>query len=211
MKFFNIPPLFRIFAGSRLHWNIRQKEKILYLSFDDGPHPEATPAVLKILEAHQIEATFFCVGENVQKYPEVYQEIRKQGHQVGNHTFHHLNGWKTPADEYLEDIAHCREYVDSDLFRPPYGRMQRAQMNRLPSHYHIILWSALAGDFDPDCDARDCLKRMIRFTRPGAIIVLHDNVKTIHKVLEILPDYIRYCMSKGYTFAGLTPQLFHTA
>lgn len=208
MKFYNIPPLFRFFAGSRLSWHIPQKEKKVYLSFDDGPHPEATLAVLEILESFQVEATFFCVGENVQKYPQVYQTILEKGHQTGNHTFHHLNGWKTSAAEYLEDIARCREYVHSDLFRPPYGRISREQLQLLPEHYRVVLWSALAGDFDPDCDARDCLRRMIRFTRPGAVIVLHDNVKTIQKVLEILPEYIRYCKSKGYTFAGISPELF---
>jgi peptidoglycan/xylan/chitin deacetylase (PgdA/CDA1 family) len=208
MKFYNIPPLFRYFAGRRLIWRVPGKEKKIYLTFDDGPHPEATPAVLSILDEHQIQATFFCVGENVVKHPAVYDQLLKAGHQTGNHSFHHLNGWNVSLSEYMNDVALCQEVVDSKLFRPPYGRITRAQIRSLSPTFSIILWSALAGDFDPECDADDCLKRIIRYTCPGSIIVLHDNIKTIDKVKQILPAYIRYCISKGYTFEVIKPELF---
>jgi len=208
MKFYNIPPLFRFFAGSRLKWRVPGNEKKIYLTFDDGPHPEATPAVLSILAEHGIPATFFCVGENVVKHPVVYNQILKEGHQTGNHTFHHLNGWNTDTAVYEADIARCREVVDSGLFRPPYGRIKKQQSRIVSKEYTIVLWSALAGDFDPDCDADDCLKRILRYTRPGSIIVLHDNIKTIEKVKQILPAYIRHCKMKGYTFEVIKPDLF---
>lgn len=207
MNFFHIPPIIRYFSGPFLTWSVAEKGKNIYLTFDDGPHPDATNIILDILKESGIKATFFCVGENTIRFPEVYNSIIGQGHQTANHTFNHLKGWKASKSEYIENVEKCNSVINSELFRPPYGRIKRSQARELSKKYKIIMWSILAGDYDRSSSPDDCLKRLKRHTKPGAIIVLHDNIKTIEKVKQILPAYISYCKSKGYTFEVIKPEL----
>ena len=153
-------------------WSIPVNDKILYLTFDDGPHPEATPFVLKELKQHNALATFFCIGKNVVSYPGIYKQIINEGHSVGNHTYNHLNGWKTSNDDYLKDIALASHEIDSDLFRPPYGRITSFQAKNLKPAMKgkdpkVIMWDVLSGDFDIDCTPQQCLSNVLLASVPG--------------------------------------------
>src|SRR5699024_6210653 len=142
----------------------------LYLTFDDGPIPDVTEEILNILQSYDVKATFFCVGANVERYPSIFEKIKAGGHQTGNHTFHHLKGWKTPIESYLNDIDRCNQLVPSRLFRPPYGRGTKAQYNRL-KNFEIIMWDVLSGDFDPSLRPEKCLQNVLKHTQNGSIIV----------------------------------------
>ena len=161
-----------------LIWEIKTSSKDVYLTFDDGPDPEVTPWVLDQLKAHNAKATFFCVGENVDKYPEVYKRILAEGHAVGNHTYNHLNGWETPYDKYIVNVKKCGHTFGSLLFRPPHGRMTRKQIRKLRSRYKIIMWSLLSGDFDKSISVTECAYNTVQYTEPGNIIVFHDSQKS---------------------------------
>lgn len=178
--------------------------KTLYITFDDGPNPETTPAILDILEDYDAKATFFCVGENVTRYPEHYQSIIEAGHGVGNHAYNHLKGWETNTDEYVENVKKCSEVVNSPLFRPPYGKMKRAQQRILRRQFNIIMWTVLSRDYDPKVDAETCLKKSLKYTCPGAIVIFHDHLKTIHKIKYVLPKYLAEVKAKGYTLKVLS-------
>ena len=184
-------------------WFVPTREKTLYLTFDDGPIPEVTPFVLDTLAEHGAQATFFCVGENVHKHPEVYRRILEEGHAVGNHTFHHLNGWKTPTEAYLDNVARCAELVESPLFRPPYGRLTQAQAKRLNPTYRLVMWDVLAKDYDPTTDAEACFQNVSRHARPGSIVVLHDSLKAQHNLRVVLPRILAFFGEKGFSFQKL--------
>ncbi len=181
-------------------WDIPTEEKVLYFTFDDGPIPEVTPMVLDILRDFSAKATFFCVGDNVRKYPKIFERILSEGHSVGNHTFHHLNGWKTPKEIYLDDVEQCHKLVSSKLFRPPYGKITREQAHTLKSDYKIIMWDILCGDFDRRVTSNDCFARMKKHASPGSIIVLHDSLKTQKCVRQALPTTLQFFMDQGYRF-----------
>jgi peptidoglycan/xylan/chitin deacetylase (PgdA/CDA1 family) len=159
----------------------------VFLSFDDGPHPDSTPQLLALLDRLEIKASFFCLGNQVLKYPKLYRDIILAGHTVGLHGHAHLSGWKTSDTRYFEDIKKCRESIDSNLFRPPYGRLTYTQYKYLKTHYQIVLWDIMPGDFDPEIDATQLLKRITVNARPGSIIVLHDSPDTIGKLESLLP------------------------
>ncbi len=184
-------------------WRKDKKEKKIYLTFDDGPIPEVTPWVLDVLKENIIEATFFCVGENVVKHPEIYQRIIQEKHAIGNHTYHHVNGWKTPLPEYLKDVEQCAACVDSNLFRPPYGRIRKKQQKELEQHYSIILWDVLSGDYDQKTSPQQCLENVITHYRNGSIIVFHDSRKASVNMQYALPRFIEDAKSKGFVFAKL--------
>jgi len=189
-------------------WSIPVNDKILYLTFDDGPHPEATPFVLKELKKHNALATFFCIGKNVVSYPGIYKQIINEGHSVGNHTYNHLNGWKTSNDDYLKDIALASHEIDSDLFRPPYGRITSFQAKNLKpvmkgKEPKVIMWDVLSGDFDPDCTAQQCLSNVLFASVPGAIVVFHDSEKAFPKLEYTLPRMLSHFSEKGYLFKAL--------
>lgn len=203
MYFSGAPGLLKLFMPSGLVWQIPTKDKSLYLTFDDGPVAGVTEEVLSVLKDFDAKATFFCVGDNVQKYPEIYKKILEAGHSTGNHTFHHLNGWKTADEEYFEDVKQCAELVDSMLFRPPYGRITRSQARYLSKKYKIIMWSALGGDFDPKVSAEKCIENILKSTREGSIIVLHDNQKSAQTMLRVLPQVLKYYSDKGFQFLPL--------
>ena len=196
---------------SRLVWDIpvREKptrEKILYLTFDDGPHPEATPFVLDELKKAGAKATFFCIGKNVQAFPQIYKRILLEGHRVGNHTQNHLNGWKTPDKQYIENVREAALYIDSDLFRPPYGRISAFQSNLLretPFQYTIIMWDVLSADFDRSLTAEKCTRHVIRHARPGSIVVFHDSEKAFDRLRTALPVVLKHFGDKGYRMEGI--------
>ena len=185
---------------------IRDKEKILYLSFDDGPHPQATPFVLEQLKKYDARATFFCIGKNVQEHPQIYRQILSEGHRVGNHTQNHLNGWKTRDADYIENVRLATRYIDSDLFRPPYGRISAFQADLLkkpPFNYKIVMWEVLSADFDRALDPGRCARNVIRHARPGSIVVFHDSEKAFDRLKGALPVVLDHFSSLGYRFEGI--------
>lgn len=189
-------------------WRVEtdKAKKKLYLTFDDGPIPEVTPWVLEQLRVYNAKATFFCVGGNVKKYPTIYQKIISAGHRVGNHTFNHLNGWSTSQKIYLENVAACKEQVDSILFRPPYGRLKMGQAKALQSKYQIVLWDVLAGDFDPTISGEKCWKNVQKNASSGSIVVLHDSKKSLERLSYLLPKLLQYYHKEGFTFEVIPNQ-----
>lgn len=189
-------------------WSLPVNDKILYLTFDDGPHPEATPFVLKELKKHNALATFFCIGKNVVAYPGIYKQIINEGHSVGNHTYNHLNGWKTGNDDYLKDIALASNEIDSDLFRPPYGRITSFQAKNLTpvmkgKDPKVIMWDVLSGDFDIACTPQQCLSNVLFASVSGSIVVFHDSEKAFPKLEYTLPRMLNHFSEKGYLFKAL--------
>ena len=174
--------------------------KRIFLTFDDGPVPEITPDVLQLLSDYQIKATFFCVGENIQKYPYIFEQILKKGHSVGCHTYNHLNGWKTPKDEYIQNIAKCNNFIQTKLFRPPYGKATPAQIELLKSNYFTILWSVLSGDFDTGITGEQCLQNAVNNTVDGSIVVFHDSIKAKERLMYALPKFIEHFLAQGFKF-----------
>jgi len=191
----------KIYSG--LIWQMPVKEKVLYLSFDDGPHPAVTPFILDELKKYDARATFFCIGKNVKEYPQIYRRVLMDGHRVGNHTQNHLNGWKVADKKYIENIRDAAQLIDSDLFRPPYGRISLFQSKLLraaPFHYKIVMWEVLSGDFDRDIDGATCARNVIRSARPGSIVVFHDSEKAYDRVSRALPVVLKHFSEKGYRF-----------
>jgi peptidoglycan/xylan/chitin deacetylase (PgdA/CDA1 family) len=176
------------------------QEKVIYLTFDDGPIPEATPEILEILEKYQALATFFVVGDNVRKHPRIFEMIRQNGHAIGNHTFHHLNGWHTPPGAYIEDVYRCRDYFDTRLFRPPYGRFTPSQYFLLRKDFRFILWSVLTNDFHRNTTPEQCLKNAIDNTCNGSVVVFHDSLKSLTNVRYALPGFLEHFRKLGYGF-----------
>jgi peptidoglycan/xylan/chitin deacetylase (PgdA/CDA1 family) len=187
------------------HWSIPTSTKNIYLTFDDGPIPDVTPWILDQLRQFQAKATFFCVGDNVRKHPKVFQQVIDYGHQVGNHTFNHFNGWGTESIKYFHNVRKCARIVQSDLFRPPYGRLTPRQVQFLQRHYKIIMWDVLSGDFDQDLSKEQCLKNVLTKTQNGSIVVFHDSIKAMDKVKYVLPKVLKFFQEKGYRFEALTP------
>ncbi len=184
-------------------WSIPGKEKCIFLTFDDGPIPEVTPWVLKTLKMYDARASFFCVGDNVRKHPLIYQSVQDAGHAIGNHTFNHLNGWASSAADYLQNVRKCAGVVNSNLFRPPYGKIKPKQAAELQKNYRIIMWDTLSGDFDPKISADKCLKNVIDTARSGSIIVFHDSLKAFEKLKFVLPKVLAHFTEKGYRFEAL--------
>ena len=191
----------KIFPGCI--WDIKTGEKTIYLSFDDGPHPTITPFVLQELEKYNAKATFFCIGDNVKKFPEVYQQVINQGHAIGNHTMHHLNGWKTEDETYLNDIEIASKHIDSNLFRPPYGRVKKGQIKKIQQStlkLQTIMWSVLAGDWVSSLSPEKCFTQVKNNVYPGCIIVFHDSDKANDRMSYALPKLLDYFTQQGYTF-----------
>ena len=189
-------------------WNMPSNEKNIYLTFDDGPHPIATPFVLQQLKQYNALGTFFCIGKNVISYPDIYRQIIKEGHVTGNHTYNHLNGWNTPNDRYMNDIALASREIDSNLFRPPYGRITSFQAKNLKpvmkgKDFKVIMWDVLSADFDVDCSPKECLANVILTAVPGSIVVFHDSEKAFPRLEYALPRVLNYFSEKGYSFRSL--------
>ena len=178
------------------------KQKELYLTFDDGPHETATPFVLDQLKQYDAKATFFCIGKNAKMYPRIYQRILDEGHAVGNHTFDHLNGWKTKNELYINNIKKAAEYINSKLFRPPYGKISPSisKLIRRKLGYKIIMWSVLSADFDEKLSPQKCAKYVLLNAKPGSIIVFHDSTKAWERMSYALPETLNYFAANGFCF-----------
>ena len=184
-------------------WDIEPKHKTLYLSFDDGPHPTITPYILNLLKQYNARATFFCIGENVVKFPGIYRQLTEQDHLTGNHTQHHFNGWKTNDEDYIRDIMEAHDKIGSNLFRPPYGRIKRSQIRLLEEKYpaiKIIMWNILAGDWDENLKPGKCFEQIKSRISDGDIIVFHDTDKAFKRLEYVLPRLLKYYSEKGYQF-----------
>lgn len=192
--------------NSKLVWKIPTTEKILYLTFDDGPHETATPFVLDVLKQFNAKATFFCLGKNVKSHPDIYQRIINEGHATGNHTYNHLNGWKEKKEKYINDINDAAEYINSKLFRPPYGRISPFVLKTLCDKlgYKIIMWHVLSGDFDESNTPENCAENVIQNAANGSIIVFHDSEKAWRSLRFALPEVLKEFSAKEFTFKSLS-------
>jgi len=200
--------LIKLYGGSV--WRLLNSEKTIYLTFDDGPHPEITRFVLSELDKYQAKATFFCIGKNVSLFPEVYKDILEKGHAVGNHTHHHLNGWKTGTADYVTDVLHARQYIHSALFRPPYGRSTRRQretLSKLAEPFHEIMWTVLSGDFDKRISPQKCYKNVVNNVVDGSIVVFHDSEKAYERLRYSLPKVLEYFANQGYQFHKISTEI----
>lgn len=200
------PAILQKIMPSRL-WRVKTDRKVLYLTFDDGPIPNLTEWVLDELKEKKISATFFCVGANIEKHPKILRRIISEGHAIGNHTQHHLNGWKTPTDAYIDNITDCqsvlaKHQITTNLFRPPYGRLRWQQKKRL-SHLQVVMWDVLSKDYSQTLAKEEVLEESIRATENGSIVVFHDNLKAEENLRYALPRYIDYFMARGYQFKSL--------
>ena len=197
--------LLRYIVYPMLRWRYKTNEKVIYLTFDDGPIPNITPWVLEQLALHRAKATFFCIGDNVQKNGAIYQQIINSGHRVGNHTQHHCNGWLTDKATYLADVVTCSGLVQSSLFRPPYGRISRAQIKAILGDEmgiginQIIMWDVLSADFDTKITPEKCLDNVISNVKSGSIIVFHDSKKSFKNLEYALPKTLAFLKEKGFS------------
>ncbi len=190
-------------------WTAKPDGNTVYLTFDDGPAPVVTSFVLKQLEKYNVKASFFCIGSNVKQHPEIFEQVKAAGHRVGNHTMNHANGWKTKDEDYLKEIEDANQLIRSDLFRPPYGRITRSQVNAIRHQASdickskIIMWSVIAGDFDERIDGNKCFENIKRYTKPGGIIVFHDSEKAFPRLKTALPATLEWLSQQGFQTALL--------
>lgn len=204
-------PFFLPWFYPSLIWRMPSQGRELFLTFDDGPVAGPTEFVLDTLQKFDAQATFFCIGENILKHGEVFKQIISHGHTIGNHTYNHLNGWRTKTHEYYKNIRLCEEMIasqtptglpSSGVFRPPYGRIRGDQIKAL-SDYHIIMWDVLSIDYNKNLGTDKCLKNTIGATRQGSIIVFHDSFKAEKNLVFALPRYLEYFAERGYIFKSL--------
>jgi peptidoglycan/xylan/chitin deacetylase (PgdA/CDA1 family) len=197
-------------ALPKYRWQVKTQAKQIFLTFDDGPIPEVTEFVLNTLKSFQARATFFCVGENIHKYPHILHKILANGHTVGNHTHNHLNGWKTSTDKYIENVYKCQAAIDLHLtapskgiFRPPYGRISRKQASLLLPNFDIIMWDVLTADYNIALSPELCLQKSIAHARPGSIVLFHDSLKSERNLRYVLPRFLEHFANQGYEFKAL--------
>ena len=211
--------IFRMFYPSLLWEMPKTGEKTIYLTFDDGPHPTITPLVLEILERYNAKATFFCIGNNVKKYPATFEMVKKAGHSVGCHTFNHEDGFKTKTDNYIKSVVAANELIHSDLFRPPHGKIKRSELKKLKtlnfkldncsklstlnSKLRIVAWTVIAYDWDHALSPEDVYQNVIRNANDGAIVAFHDSLKAYNNMISVLPRVLEYYSQKGFVFKAL--------
>ncbi|HHT02832.1 MAG TPA: polysaccharide deacetylase family protein [Bacteroidales bacterium] len=199
-----IHPILQFSFFKQCEFKVSSEGKNIYLTFDDGPVPEVTPEVLDLLDEYGAKATFFCVGENVKKHPEVFQEIIKRGHRVGNHTFHHIKGWSSKKDEdYYADIESANQLINSDLFRPPYGRITPKQHFHLKKKYRIILWSVLSYDYNKMLSKRRVWRNVRNSITNNDIVLFHDSIKAKENMIYALRNTLFFFSAKGYKFKSI--------
>lgn len=201
-----IPSVWLKYLYPSATWHKSRKQKQVYLTFDDGPVPLVTPFVLSTLKQFGAKATFFCVGDNIRKYPAIFEQVKNEGHAIGNHTYNHLNGWKTSDDEYLRNTIRCAESTSSNLFRPPYGKIKRSQLKKLKNYnpeLEMIMWDVLSYDFDPKISVQHCYNHVIKNVKSGSIIVFHDSIKAFDKLQYLLPEVLTYLKNEGYSMKSL--------
>jgi peptidoglycan/xylan/chitin deacetylase (PgdA/CDA1 family) len=187
-------------------WDFYGDHRDVYLTFDDGPTPGITPWVLDQLEAAQARATFFCLGRNVEKYPEIYNRILSSGHSVGNHSYSHMKGFRSTVGRYMDDIHLAGNLIESKLFRPPYGRILPGQVRAVLERYDIIMWDVLSIDYNGSLDGERVLKNVIRNVRPGSIIVFHDSEKASTNLTFALPRSLEFLQQNGYEMKAIPSQ-----
>ena len=187
----------------RLLWRLSPTKPVVYLTFDDGPNDSTTTDILKILEKEKVKGTFFCIGNNVVKNPKVFQEIIDKGHSVGNHSMSHINGWKVTKNKYLEDIEKASEIIKSNLFRPPFGKLNFRSASDLKKKFEIVMWDINSGDFDETLSYFQVIENVLKNARNGSIIVLHDNKKFKHLTLNALLPIIRGLKDKGFEIEAI--------
>lgn len=196
----HIPRILTFLFPTRI-WKVPTADKLLFLTFDDGPDPRITSRVLDMLAAHSAKATFFCVGDRVDRYPAMYQRILDEGHAVGNHSHHHLNGWKTNNDDYLTDVEKAAKVIDSKLFRPPYGRVKGKQAEHLSIRgFKTIMWTVLSGDYDASLSKEGCARRVLGPAEPGSIYLFHDAEKAEKNMFYALEKLLESAGSAGFRF-----------
>jgi len=186
-----------IFGGT---WRLPKPEKCVYLTFDDGPIPEVTPWLLDVLDRYGIKATFFCVGENVARYPDIFRMITERGHHVGNHTYNHIKGTHCVSEKYVKNVDMAAELIPGNLFRPPHGHMRFPQLYRIRKRYRIIMWDVVTRDYSPHMTAKGVVTVVKRYTRNGSIIVFHDSLKALPRITDALPAAIEWLIEQGYRF-----------
>lgn len=201
-----VPTLIRKIYPRRT-WQVDTTEPVLYITFDDGPHERITPRVLSLLANHQAKASFFCIGDRVEKHPECFAQIKAGGHVIGNHSYHHLNGWKTDTDAYVADVSRADVCIGSNMFRPPYGRLRGRQFRRLEElGMKTIMWTILSGDYDHRLSPEACASRVLRSLEPGAIILFHDSEKAERNMFFALEKLLEVGAASGYAFSALDLQ-----
>jgi peptidoglycan/xylan/chitin deacetylase (PgdA/CDA1 family) len=186
-------------------WRLPRTKKTVYLTFDDGPVPYYTEYILDILEKYRVNATFFCVGENIEKYPEIFKKLKDRGHSIGTHTYNHIKGWSTNFISYYRNIKKAAQLAQSTLFRPPYGQIKILQALALSIPYRIIMWDVLSKDYDETITPEECFENVQNYVRNGSIIVFHDSLKAHNNLKHALPKTIEYLQAKGYEFATIAP------
>lgn len=200
---YKIPYLLRLFYPNYT-WKVNTLQNEVYFTFDDGPHPEITPWVLSQLEIYEAKATFFMVGENIEKYPKTFEQVLNSGNGIGNHTFNHLNGWKTENEVYFNNIEKFEKKFETKLFRPPYGRIKKSQAKQLLKKYKIVMWDRLSRDYESTLDIEDSLKELKILPANGSIFVFHDSEKAFKNLKILLPKLLLYYKLKGYKFKKLS-------
>lgn len=188
---------------NRFIWNLNPDSKIIYLTFDDGPVKGPTDFVLEQLEKYNAKATFFCIGDNVRKNPDLFHNLKEAGHRIGNHTFNHMNGWQHNTYDYVNNVQMAAAYITTDIFRPPYGRIKKNQANILLEKYRIIMWDVLSADYDMEVSPEKCYLNVVNNARPGSIVVFHDSLKAFRNLKYTLPKSLEFFKEKGYDFATI--------
>lgn len=203
MRFFRTPAVLTTFYPSLL-WRVNTSQKEIYLTFDDGPVPGPTDFVLETLEKYKAKATFFCIGDNIRKHPDQFKKIIDANHSVGNHTFNHLNGWKTSSEIYLQNVNECQALLPGNrLFRPPFGRIKKSQISLIKKNYQIVMWDLLTFDYDKSLAEEKCLRGAMSAARSGSIVVFHDSIKAEKNLTYVLPRFMEHCATEGYSFKAL--------
>lgn len=200
---FQVPDIVK-FLWKDVVWRMNPAEKVIYLTFDDGPNPQITPQVLDILDEHGVKATFFCVGDNVRKYPDTFSEVTSRGHAVGNHTFNHIKGFKFSTADYVANVQKASEYIESRILRPPHGQIKFSQVRALKKNYKIIMWDLITFDYDKNVTPEQISRIVKKQTRNGSIVVFHDSLKAERNVLNVLPVALNFWKNQGYDFRLLT-------
>lgn len=199
------PPFFIQKLYPSLNWFEETTEKEVFITFDDGPTQGVTEQILQILKSYQATATFFCLGKNVVQNPDIYKKVLEEGHGVGNHTYNHLNGWKTRTKDYLADALLAKNHIQSSLFRPPYGKIKPAQIQALKKHFKVVMWSNLSRDYDPLVSVDQAFQYAIKNLKSGSIIVFHDSLKAREKVVPVLEKLLDFLVKEGYKTAAIRP------
>jgi len=190
----------------RLTWDIKSADRCIYLTFDDGPIPIVTPFVLNILQQYNAKATFFCIGDNISKHPEIFEQVKNAGHTIGNHTYNHLRGWETDDQIYLENFLEADRLTGSKLFRPPYASIKRSQVKLLKAAkpgLEIIMWNILSADYDVDLKPEKCLQNVLKHTRSGDMVLFHDSLKAFPRLEYVLPRVMEVWSKEGYVFKSI--------